>query len=170
MNSLQARVHRVFGVAVILFLFGLLSWPLQVQAAPKVVTGEIINVIVDEDACLSGYSFCMELGTTNLEAQAGNDAAVLLVMQLIKPNGQPLTGLVFTDFFVDQEITPSGAGVILPDSIACPTCFFDHGDGVYRLVMQPQFGNWRAGSYILQLRVVFVGATVHKLFSVDVIP
>ncbi|MDA0738503.1 MAG: hypothetical protein O2999_01800 [Nitrospirae bacterium] len=101
MKSFNARVHPIFGLMVVFLLTGLLSFPLQAQAAAKVVTGEIVNLVVDADNCLLGTTMCTEIGTSGQQAQHGNDSGVLLMMQLIKPNGQPLTGLGFTDFFVD---------------------------------------------------------------------
>ena len=51
----------------------------------------------------------------------------------------------------------------------CPNCFFDHGDGLFHVVMEP-LTTWQEGGYHLQLRVVIGGATLFKLFTVEVIP
>lgn len=70
MKSFNARVHPIFGLMVVFLLTGLLSFPLQAQAAAKVVTGEIVNLVVDADNCLLGTTMCTEIGTSGAAGSA----------------------------------------------------------------------------------------------------
>jgi hypothetical protein len=131
-----------------------------------VVPGQNVNVVVDVDACVSGYSFCGQTGANGMPA-AGNTIPVLLMIQLIGPTLAPVTGLTATDFRVDHVISPSGAGVVLPSLVTCPACFADLGDGVYRYVVQPN-GTWTTGTYIGQLQITVAGRTLRALVPIDV--
>lgn len=169
MKSFTARFALTCKIAAILLFVSLFSVPLQAQAAPKVFTGEIVNLVVDEDTCLQGKNWCTELGTAGLPAANFNTEAVVVLVQLIKPNGQPITGLAFGDFVVEAKLNTGGNGVVKADDIVCPSCFFEEGDGAYRLVLQP-VTSWRTGTYAVQLRVSVSGNTIYKLFPLEVIP
>lgn len=136
----------------------LLVWSTISVAGPVVVTGTLLDVKVDVEACGAGYTFCDEASPSGINegvAAVGNHSPVLLVIQIISPKNQPVTGLTESDFSVSHIISPSGSGVVKPDPLVCPSCFSDEGNGVYRLAVQRNItGNpWLAGTYFVHLEV-----------------
>ncbi|HMV70082.1 MAG TPA: hypothetical protein PKA64_24795 [Myxococcota bacterium] len=128
------------------------------------ITGSIVSVVVDGDACASPYSFCSDTGSTGAPG-AGNGNAVALIIQVIGPNLTPVTGLGAGAFRIVHILSPTGAGVVAP---GCASCFSDRGNGVYRYVVQPNGGAWQTGTYVGQLQVTAGGRTINTLLPIDV--
>lgn len=136
----------------------LMSWPAIGTAHPIFVTGDMLDVKVDVETCGVGYTWCSEASPTGINegiATVGNHSPVMLMIQVIGPTNIPITGLTDSDFSVSHIISPSGSGVVKPDPLVCPSCFLEHGNGVYRLAVQRNIaGNpWLAGTYFTHLEV-----------------
>ena len=152
--STQQRGRHLFFAVASVFL---MSWSLPGMAA-NIVTGELLDVSIDEETCGVGYTWCTEASPGGFNegiAAVGNHSPVMLMIQLISPTGVPITGLTVSDFSVSHIISPSGSGVVKPDPLVCPSCFRDEGNGVYRLAVQRNVaGNpWLAGTYFTHLSI-----------------
>lgn len=111
-----------------------------------------MTVEVDVAPCVEAYSFCTELGTAGVPAAVGNHGPVLLMIQAIGRDGVPITGLADTAFSILHKVSPQGSG---PTKATCASCFVDHGDGVYSLVVHrtAAANPWLDGIYYTQLSV-----------------
>lgn len=152
----------------LILFFGLtMLGPIPGFAAKPTLTNtdDLISIEVDVDICLTGYSFCSDLGLIN-PAQAFNDSPILLAIQISTPFGVPLSGLVDTDFRINTVRSINGAVMQLP---ACATCFVDRGNGIYTIALR-QAGTWGfAGTYMGQLEVdVTAAKTLYRLVSFEI--
>jgi hypothetical protein len=140
---------KVFSFVV--FSLSLLIGSASAFAASESTGRNQMTVVVDVDACAEGYSFCTELGNQPAAA-LGNHGPVLLVIQVMRRNGNPVTGLTDSDFRIRHKMSPQGSG---PVKATCPSCFADMGDGVYRVVVHraPNSNPWLDGTYITQFTV-----------------
>lgn len=138
------------------------------NAQPAVVTGANLNVIVDVDACLQGYDFCTDSGSSGPAAD-GNDSVVSVVIQVTRNNGTPVSGLLETAFSI-SSITNSGPGVspVFVPLASCVSCFMEPEPGVYRLATRPSFGNWGDGTYVALVAVTSGAVTRQTIIPIDI--
>ena len=133
------KSHHYYRWAMRIVGFLLLLSTGIVSAARVVVTGDILDVKVDVETCGAGYTWCVEASPTGMNegiATVGNFSPVLLVIQIVNPKNVPVTGLTINDFSVSHIVSPQGIAPAIPDPVVCPSCFRDHGNGVYRLAVQ----------------------------------
>ena len=128
-----------------------------------------MTVEVDVAPCLESYSFCTELGTAGVPAAVGNHGPVLLMIQAIGRDGTPITGLADTAFSIRHKVSPQGSG---PTKASCASCFADHGDGVYSLVVHraTTANPWLDGVYYTQLSVTIDPQRVFRALVPIAIP
>ena len=150
-------------VSVLAFLCVLFAFAGSSSAAPSaVVTAEMISIQVDEEVCEAQPSLCTDTGSTG-GAAANNTNVVMLIVQVIGPNSVPITGLASTDFALRQSYVANDVTFA-----SCNSCFAEFGDGLYQLVVEPDFGfNWVAGTYHIQLQID-AGRTLYSLFKIEI--
>lgn len=106
----------VWVLGVILFITPLL-WSGDARAQQKNFTADIIQVVVDEDICAAVISPCTTLGFGGIPAAFNNASPVALAVQLIDPRGNPITGLVQSDFAMNFDLI-GGVDIDLPFVVA----------------------------------------------------
>jgi len=138
------------------------------NAQPAVVTGQNLNVIVDVDACLQGFDFCTDSGSSGPAAD-GNNSVVSVVIQVTRNNGTPVSGLLETNFSI-SSITNSGPGVspVFVPLASCVSCFMEPEPGVYRLAARPSFGNWGDGTYVALIEVASGAVARQTIIPIDI--
>ena len=163
MNSIRETL------AVLLAGFSLLSVNAAAAQDTFVVSSRFLNVLVDIDHCESTSSLCSGSGSVGAAA-GGNDSIVAFHIQVNGPLGNPVGGLLETDFVL-SGVTNQVPGVTpaFVDTVTCPACFAEPEQGVYRLAVRPSSFDWGAGSYVVQLEVTVPSGSVRQIpVSIDI--
>ena len=120
-----------------------------------------ISVVVDDEYCNTGGVQCEGLGTP----ADGNSGRVRVIVQVIKPDLDPLTSLTADDFSIGTSYLPAGGST--PQVITdCPSCF-QSSNGTYAIWLEPGT-TWKSGSYVSQLEISAPGFTFYPLIKLDV--
>lgn len=151
---------------VLAFAALLVSAANAAQAAETlVVSGRFLDVFVDLDACEQGFTLCTDSGSVGPAAD-GNDSVVVVVIHVKGPLGNPVGGLLETDFSLGS-ITNSFPGVTpgFVDTLTCVSCFSEPQTGVYRLAVRPIIvgTNWGHGTYMTLLEVIVPSGAVRQV-------
>jgi len=122
---------------------------------------------VDEDICAADIAPCTDFGVGEVPAASGNTSLVALVVQLIDPRGNPITGLIESDFTFSGPIV-GGIPIQIPDCFTCFTPIVDP-PGVYRIYVQPTAG-WGslASTKVYRLRIDAGPAILHTLVKIEI--
>ena len=136
-----------------------------------ILTGSIIEAVVDTDVCLHSPAHvpCQDLGSSDAAAP-GNTNPIRLTLSLIAPNGTPVTGLVSGDFDFEWRF---GIPFSIPSVGTCPSCFEDTSTlvggppGMYVIFATPSLVNWEDVN-ISRMRIDVTATTsVYMLMRYD---
>jgi hypothetical protein len=163
----RAMIGLALAVGVLLTA-GLLQQVASGEAGPSF--GNLrLTVHVDETFCATGAIQCAAAqGYTHEAAAATNHNPVHLILQVMNGN-VPVNSLPSSAFSADDKIVPAGGGAVVR-LFGCPSCFGFEGHGVYDfLVHRGPKGNWKAGSYFVQVKVEPVSGTLLRaLVEIDI--
>lgn len=73
---------------------------------------------MDVDFFVANVSPCTDFGVGGVPAAYGNASLVRLAIQLVDPRGNPITGLVHSDFAISAPVS----GDIATQLANCPNC------------------------------------------------
>ena len=79
-----------------------------------------------------------------------------MIVQVVRQDGQPLTGLSMANFGFSNPAVPAGAAaaVICSEAVCTANRFAALGNGLYFIFLDRATpGNWRAGTYAGTVRV-----------------
>jgi hypothetical protein len=109
-------------------------------------------------------------GTGSLVPAAdGNDSIVQVIVHVKGPLGNPIGGLLETDFSLTAISSPGGVSPWIVDSLTCLACFSAYPTGIYRMAVRPVFGDWAEGTYFALLEVnVPSGAVRQTVIPFDI--
>jgi len=129
---------------------------------PRNFTGDVIQAVAIADSCATANDACSALGASGA-AEWGNDSPIGVVVQLIRPNGDPVTGLTAADFAMDQ-----GTGAPL-QIVTCPPeeCFDERPDGLYAFLAQP-LGAWQGNIHAYRVEATLGATTMYTLVRFEI--
>ena len=93
------------------------------------------------------------MGDTFVEALPSNHNLVRLGIQVLRLRGKPVAGLSESAFVIISDFVPAGGSTVVKAS--CTDCFKEAGSnkGAYTIFVNPSSGNWKSGSYFVQVQV-----------------
>ena len=178
-------IHRIFRlgaastatVMAALLVMSLVSPPARAGKGP---VGRLeIEAGTDEAWCGSGPVQCGDDGTGHSysKATAGGHNLVKVAVAVTR-NGEPVSGLLGTNFFLGGASGPAGGHglAFCHHGTVCGkrSDFFseDHSTGVYTMFAHPSIvTTWRAGTHFTTVRVVLPdGESASALIRIDIAP
>jgi hypothetical protein len=121
--------------------------------APAATTADVaiaatVAAIVEHSLCASGGPQC----TGQAAAANSNRNPVRIVIQLQADDGNPIIGLQTTAFTVNSVFGPTGGPRLA--RYTGPEEFQSTSTGVYAIYAQPGSGNWKSGTYSVQVAIL----------------
>ena len=151
-----------------LMMVAFLAMTAIANAQTTVAIGQNLGVVLDIDACTSGFDFCSDSGSVG-PAASSNNSVISVVVQVKRNNGTPFTGLTESSFSI-SSITNAGFGVTpaFVPTATCASCFLEVEPGVYRLAARPAFGDWGDGTYVSLIEVSSGAVSRQTIVPIDI--
>jgi hypothetical protein len=133
---------------------GQIKEALSTASVPLAISGPLeLTMLIDQSYCKTGGVQCTGTGHTAQAALKINHNPVRVMIQVLDEKRNPVTGLASAAFSIATPYSPAGGPALV--RVDCATCFQNSGpDGVYAIFVHPAVsGNWKAGSYCLQVEV-----------------
>ena len=181
---------KAAGMGSICFVIGLLSWAACAVAqsdlidqndtgqiseaiyvssgAPMAVSGPLhLTVLVDQKYCATGGVQCTGTGHTAKAPGKTNHNPVRVMVQVLDVDKVPVTGLESSFFTISSPAVPAGGPSLA--RLECGQCFVGSENGVYTFFIHPALaGNWKAGSYCLQVHVTNGSLESHAIALITI--
>lgn len=87
----------------------------------------------------------------DLAAAPGNTSDLAIAVSVTSAAGVPITGLTASNFSIGSHFVPAGGATSIVNSVSSSGTVLS---GCYTMRLNPSSGNWLAGVYIYDLRVV----------------
>ena len=185
----RRRLHgRLFGLAMGIVLLcagtafgqpgfvddgesGQIKEALSTAGVPLAVSGPLeLTMLIDQGYCKTGGVQCTGTGHKAQQALKNNHNPVRVMIQVLDEKRNPVTGLTSVAFSLASPYVPAGGPGLA--QLECSECFLGTSspDGVYAIFVHPAVsGNWKAGSYCIQVEVV-VGTATSNVIGLISIP
>lgn len=125
-----------------------------------------LTVVVDESYCATGGVQCGGGGHTVAAAGPTNHNPVRLGIQVLR-GGTPVLGASSGRFTTANPFVPAGGPGVT--RVVCGTCFQMGGNGLYTIFVHPApAGNWKSGSYFVQVRVNLGATQLRALAEIEI--
>jgi hypothetical protein len=144
--------HIRIKFSVILAFAALLAGATAQAGETLVVSGRFLDVFVDLDTCEQSFTWCSGSGSVGPAAD-GNDSVVAVVVHVKGPLGNPVSGLLESDFSLGSITSPGGQPLVFEGTFTCAACFAEPQAGVYRLAARTANFTWSVGTYMALLEV-----------------
>ena len=134
---------------------GQIKEALSIASVPLAISGPLeLTMLIDQSYCKTGGVQCTGTGHKAQAALKTNHNPVRVMIQVLDEKRNPVTGLASAAFSIAVPYVPAGGPTLT--RVACAECFQGSAgpDGVYAIFVHPAVtGNWKAGSYCLQVEV-----------------
>jgi len=153
--------HIRIKFSVILAFAALLAGATAQAGETLVISGRFLDVFVDLDTCEQTFTWCSDSGSVGPAAD-GNDSVVVVAIHVKGPLGNPVTGLLESDFTLRSITNAASPSPVFVDSLSCAACFAEPEAGVYRLAVRPAWNTWGDGTYMSLLEVTVPSGAIRQ--------
>jgi len=133
---------------------GQIKEALSIAGVPLAISGPLeLTMLIDQSYCQTGGVQCTGTGHTARAALKTNHNPVRVMIQVLDEKRNPVTGLASAAFSIATPFVPANGPSLA--RVVCASCFQEGSpDGVYAIFVHPAVaGNWKSGSYCLQVEV-----------------
>lgn len=126
-----------------------------------------VTVRVDHEYCATGGVQCSGTGLTPGVAVANTNRNPVRVAIQVMEAGAPVTTVTDPSITIVSPLFPAGGSAVM--KYACTSCFLNVGNGIYTIFLNPiGTGNWKSGSYFVQVLVTTASGTARELIRIDI--